>query len=89
MSSRLEGKVAIISGAARGTGEQTARLFVEEGARVVIADVLEPEGRAVADDIGENAAFVRLDVTNEQSWSEAVAATTDLFGPATVRRRRY
>jgi 3alpha(or 20beta)-hydroxysteroid dehydrogenase len=84
MSSRLEGKIAIISGSARGTGEQTARLFVEEGARVVIADVLEPEGRAVAEDIGENATFVRLDVTNEESWAEVVTATGDLYGPPTI-----
>jgi 3alpha(or 20beta)-hydroxysteroid dehydrogenase len=84
MSSRLEGKIAIISGSARGTGEQTARLFVEEGARVVIADVLEPEGRAVAEDIGENATFVRLDVTNEESWADVVTATGNLFGPPTI-----
>jgi 3alpha(or 20beta)-hydroxysteroid dehydrogenase len=84
MSSRLEGKVAIITGAARGTGEQTARLFVDEGARVVIADVLEPEGRAVADDLGERAAFVRLDVTDEESWANLVTTTLDRFGPPTI-----
>jgi 3alpha(or 20beta)-hydroxysteroid dehydrogenase len=84
MSFRLEGKIAIVTGAARGTGEQTARLFVDEGARVVIADVLEPEGTAIADDIGERAAFVRLDVTNEESWANVVKATVDTFGPPTV-----
>lgn len=84
MSSRLEGKIALITGAARGTGEQTARLFVEEGARVVIADLLEHEGRAVADDIGVSAAFMRLDVTSEKSWVASVARTTELFGPPTI-----
>jgi 3alpha(or 20beta)-hydroxysteroid dehydrogenase len=84
MSARLEGKVALITGAARGTGEQTARLFVEEGARVVIADVLEEEGRSVAQDIGDAAAFTRLDVTDEASWANAIRETTDCFGPPTV-----
>jgi 3alpha(or 20beta)-hydroxysteroid dehydrogenase len=84
MPSRLEGKIAIITGAARGTGEQTARLFSEEGARVIIADILEPEGRAVADDLGESAAFVRLDVTNEESWADTVRMTTKLYGPPTI-----
>jgi 3alpha(or 20beta)-hydroxysteroid dehydrogenase len=84
MSSRLEGKVALITGAARGTGEQTARLFVEEGAKVVIADVLTEEGRAVAQDLGDSAAFVGLDVTDEASWSAAIDETTVRFGPPTV-----
>ena len=69
---RLAGKVALITGGARGTGEQTARLFVEEGARVVIGDVLEEEGRSTATDIGADADFVRLDVTSEESWAQAV-----------------
>ena len=84
MSSRLEGKIAIITGAARGTGEQTARLFVDEGARVVIADVLEEEGRAVANDLGSQAIFCRLDVTNEDSWSKTIGATREKFGHPNV-----
>ena len=84
MSSRLEGKVALITGAARGTGEQTARLFADEGAKVVIADVLVDAGKAVAEDIGESAAFVRLDVTSEESWAAAIAQVTELFGPPTI-----
>lgn len=84
MSRRLEGKVALITGAARGTGEQTARLFVEEGARVMIADVLQEEGRAVVRDLGKSAAFVRLDVTNEESWSAGIASTVETFGAPTV-----
>jgi len=82
--SRLEGKVAIISGSARGTGEQAARLFADEGAKVVVADILEEEGRATAQDIGDSATFVRLDVTDAESWENVVARTTEIFGLPTV-----
>jgi 3alpha(or 20beta)-hydroxysteroid dehydrogenase len=77
---RLEGKVALISGAARGQGEAEARRFVAEGARVVIGDVLDHEGEAVAHSLGDDAVFVKLDVTSEASWQEAVASTVDAFG---------
>jgi 3alpha(or 20beta)-hydroxysteroid dehydrogenase len=80
MGGRLEGKIAVVTGAARGTGEQTARLFADEGARVVVADILEEEGKATADSIGEAAIFQRLDVTDPASWSEAVARTREAFG---------
>ena len=76
---RLAGKVALITGAARGTGEQTARLFVAEGARVVIGDVLESEGHAVAKALGDAAHFVKLDVTQEASWANAVEETAFLL----------
>lgn len=82
--SRLAGKVAIITGAARGTGEQTARLFVQEGAKVIIGDILEVEGKATAQDIGEDAQFVRLDVTDPASWASCVETTLEAFGPPTV-----
>ena len=59
---RLEGKVAIITGAARGQGECEARLFVAEGARVILGDVLDDEGKAVAEDLGDSAVYVHLDV---------------------------
>lgn len=74
MSDRLEGKVAIITGAARGTGAETARVFAEEGATVWIADLLEELGREVADELGERGRFVHLDVTAEDSWVSAVEA---------------
>ena len=84
MTGRLEGKVALISGGARGQGEAEARRFVAEGAKVVIGDVLEAEGKAVADSIGDDCVFVPLDVTDESSWAAAVAATEEAFGPITV-----
>jgi NAD(P)-dependent dehydrogenase (short-subunit alcohol dehydrogenase family) len=80
---RLEGKVALISGAASGMGASTARLFAREGAKVVIADMLDAEGQAVADSIvtaNGTAAFIHLDVTDEASWRDAVAATVARFG---------
>jgi len=68
MAGRLQGKIAIVTGGARGMGEATSRLFVREGAHVVIADVLEAEGQALAADLGEAAQFVRLDVSSEGDW---------------------
>ncbi|MEN8161746.1 MAG: glucose 1-dehydrogenase [Myxococcota bacterium] len=77
---RLAGKVALVTGAARGTGEQIARLFVAEGARVTLGDVLAPEGEAVAKDLGDAAEFARLDVGDEDDWAAAVAQTVERFG---------
>jgi 3alpha(or 20beta)-hydroxysteroid dehydrogenase len=80
---KLDGKVAIISGAARGQGEAEARLFVAEGASVVIGDVLD-DGEAVAKDLGDAAVFTRLDVTDEDAWQQAVALATERFGGVDV-----
>ena len=77
---RLAGKVAIITGAASVMGAATARIFVREGAKVVIADVMEHEGKQVADSLGAAARFEKLDVTNEENWAEAVANTVKAFG---------
>jgi 3alpha(or 20beta)-hydroxysteroid dehydrogenase len=78
---RVEGKIAIVTGAARGTGEATARLLAAEGARVVVADVLEEPGRLVAKEIGDAARFAALDVTSEAQWADVVEATRrDLGG---------
>jgi 3alpha(or 20beta)-hydroxysteroid dehydrogenase len=81
---RLEGKVALVTGAARGTGEQIARMFAAEGARVVVADVAEEAGHAVAAAIGPSALFVRLDVSDEASWRGAVAEASARFGKLDV-----
>jgi 3alpha(or 20beta)-hydroxysteroid dehydrogenase len=69
---RLEGKIALVTGSARGTGAAIARRFVAEGARVVLADVLDDRGHAVAAELGDSARFVHLDVTDENAWQEVV-----------------
>lgn len=77
---RLANKVAIITGAASGMGAATARLFAREGAKVVIADRLEAEGKQVAASIGPSARFETLDVTDETDWAAVVASTQKHFG---------
>ena len=80
---RLDGKVAFISGGARGMGAAEARLFATEGAKVAIGDVLDDDGRQVEAAINESGGacvFVHLDVTSEADWQEAIAATTSRFG---------
>src|SRR4051812_9251421 len=80
---RLDGKVALISGAARGIGAETARLMMEAGAKVVVGDVLDERGREtvnVLDSAGGGAIYVHLDVTREGDWSAAIAAATGRFG---------
>ena len=77
---RLAGKVALITGGARGQGEAEARMFVDEGANVMITDVLDDMGEKVAADIGDAAAFCHHDVTREDDWAAAVNATRERFG---------
>ncbi len=84
---RVAGKVALVTGGAGGMGEAEARMFAREGAKVVIGDLLEAEGRQVAAAIGASggqARFLRLDVTSEADWGAAVAATTEAFGKLDV-----
>ncbi|MGH4029696.1 SDR family NAD(P)-dependent oxidoreductase [Actinomycetota bacterium Odt1-20B] len=76
---KLDGRVVVITGAARGQGEQEARLFVKEGARVVIADVLDDQGEALAKEIG-NATYVHLDVGREEDWRAAVEVAKNAYG---------
>ena len=82
--SRLDGKVAIISGASRGQGAAEARQFVAEGAKVVLGDVLDEEGQAVASELGDAATYRHLDVTQADSWREAVNEATTRFGKVDV-----
>ncbi len=80
---RLDGKVAFISGGARGMGAEEARLFAQQGAKVAIGDIIEEDGRKVEAEINEaggECLFVRLDVTSEANWQDAIAATVSRFG---------
>jgi 3alpha(or 20beta)-hydroxysteroid dehydrogenase len=76
MSGKLDGKVAVVTGAARGQGEATARLFAAQGAKVVLADMLEAEAQKVAADIGENAMALKIDISAEEEWL-ALARTVE------------
>ena len=77
---RFDGKVVLISGAARGQGAAEARMLVAEGGKVVLGDVLEAEGAALARDLGAAAAFIPLDVTRQDDWARAVAAAVAMGG---------
>ncbi len=81
---RFDKTIALVTGGARGMGAEHVRGLVAEGARVVIGDVLEEEGKALAADLGSNAVFVKLDVTKEQDWEAAIAAAEKLGGPLTL-----
>jgi 3(or 17)beta-hydroxysteroid dehydrogenase len=87
LMNRLEGKVAIVTGGAEGIGEATAKLFAQEGAKVIVADINEAKGLKVAKDIqqaGGEACFVRLDVSKESDWKKAIAATLEKYGKLNV-----
>jgi NAD(P)-dependent dehydrogenase (short-subunit alcohol dehydrogenase family) len=77
---RLDGKVALISGAARGIGAETAKLMIEAGAQVAIGDVLDERGREMARSLGNDALYQHLDVTREEDWQAAIATTAARFG---------
>lgn len=77
---RVSGKVAIITGGASGLGKADAELLVAEGAKVVIADINDEAGKALAAEIGDNALYVHLDVTQEDDWKAAIQKTLDHFG---------
>jgi len=81
---RLDGKVALITGGARGQGAAEARRFAAEGARVVISDILEAEGKDTAQSIGDAAVYCQHDVRDEDSWAEVVAAAQSSFGKLDV-----
>ena len=84
VSKRVSGKVAIVSGAAMGMGEAHARMLVAEGAKVVLADIADEKGRAVAAELGDSAVYVHLDVSKADDWTNAVAVAEATFGAVTV-----
>lgn len=77
---RLEGKVALVTGGARGIGEGIVRRFIAEGAQVMITDVLDEAGAALAGELGDRAGYLHLDVTSRAQWRDAIAATEARFG---------
>ena len=77
---RVAGKVAIVTGAASGMGQADAILLAAQGATVVLADLNESAGQAVAKEIGKDAVFMRLDVSDEENWKQVIAATLETFG---------
>lgn len=77
---RIDGKVALISGGARGMGAAHARRLTGEGARVVIGDILDEEGEALAAELGESARYIHLDVTSYEDWERSVQASVATFG---------
>jgi 3alpha(or 20beta)-hydroxysteroid dehydrogenase len=81
---RVDEKVALISGGARGMGAAHARMLVAEGAKVVIGDILDEEGKALAEEIGPSARYVHLDVTQADEWEAAVAVAVAEFGKLNV-----
>ncbi|MGB3355303.1 MAG: glucose 1-dehydrogenase [Mycobacterium sp.] len=80
MTGRLAGKVALISGGARGMGASHAHEMVAHGAKVVCGDILDTEGESVVEELGENARYVHLDVTRSEDWEAAVAVAVGEFG---------
>jgi 3alpha(or 20beta)-hydroxysteroid dehydrogenase len=81
---RLKGKVAIVTGAARGMGASHARRFVAEGAKVVLTDMNESAGKALAGELGASALFVSHDVTSADGWARVVTAAEQTFGPVSL-----
>lgn len=81
---RLSGKIAVITGAAQGMGAAHARLFIREGAKVVLTDLNEEKGRALADELGAQALFVRQDVVSEADWQAVIEASEEHFGVVNV-----
>ncbi len=77
---RMDGKVSLVTGGAMGIGEEIVRFLAREGSKVVITDINEEKGKAVADSLGENALFIRQDVSDENQWIAAIEKTLSVFG---------
>ncbi len=80
----LDGRVAIVTGGARGLGEAYVRALHSAGARVVVADILDEAGEALATELGDRARFVHLDVTSEEGWDAVIRTTLEAFGAVDV-----
>src|ERR1700674_1794243 len=80
----LEGRVAIVTGAARGLGAAQAEVLAADGARVLATDVRDEQGAALAERLGDGVSYLRLDVTNEEDWARAVAHAEAMWGPVGV-----
>lgn len=81
---KLDGRVALVTGGARGIGAATVQRFVEEGAKVVFTDILVDEGQALQKEIGKNCTFLKQDVSDEKRWAEVIDETEKLYGPINV-----
>lgn len=81
---QLKNKVAIITGAAGGMGAVHAKVFIDEGAKVVLTDIMDEEGKKLAKELGSNALFIKQDVTKEEDWKKVVAETERTFGPVDI-----
>ena len=84
MTQRFEGRVALVTGGSRGMGAATVRRLHSEGASVVVADILDDDGKALADELGDRVRFVHLDVSSEEQWQDVVAQTEREFGKLDV-----
>lgn len=81
---KLDGKVAIITGGAAGIGATSVRLFIAEGAKVVLTDIDEEKGQILAEELGENALFIQHNVADEEGWKTVVTETEKVFGPVNI-----
>lgn len=81
---RLEGKVAVVTGAAQGMGASHVKKFIDEGAKVVLTDLNEEKGKALADELGENALFIKQNVSSSEDWATVISETEKAFGPINI-----
>ncbi len=81
---KLDGKVAIITGGAAGIGATSVRLFIAEGAKVVLTDIDQEKGQILAEELGENALFIQHNVADEEGWKTVVTETEKVFGPVNI-----
>ena len=86
---RLKDKIALITGSARGIGQATAELFNKEGATVLISDIRDKEGQAVAEKLGEGTEYIHLDVRNEDNWTEVADYIKDKYGKIDIEGKIY